>query len=294
MTEKPRRFCLTIWNDPKGKIPDGVRYAIYGREICPDTGRLHWQSYIELYKPQRFSWIKRRYGDDTMHIEESWGTRDEARDYCMKDKEFIEVGNWISGQGYRSDLQEVCDLLKNGTKLTEIIENVPRVYCQYRNGLKDIAAHYTQKQIPKWRPVEVILLTGPTRCGKTRMAMEEADYKIQGSEMQWWDGYDGEETILIDEYNNNVEIDKMLAFLEGYKKRLGVKGGHCWAQWNKIYITTNLRIDQLHANAKSAHREALFARFSKIVDFWDMGPSGPRVILETLDHFRNVVSGIEE
>lgn len=267
---KVRHYCVTFFHEPEQKtLPEGVRYAIYGKEICPTTGRTHWQSYIELTKPMRMAAIKKLYDDNTMHIELRRGTRDEARDYCKKDNNFIEVGDWISGQGARTDLKGLVAKMKDGTKLSEIMVDEPQLYCQYRNGLKDIAAEITKAAIPAFRNVEVELITGPTGCGKTRNAMEHATYKIQGTQLQWWQDYDGDKVICIDEYDNNLPITEMLSLLDGYKLRLNIKGSHTYAAWDKVYITTNLRIHELHSNAKPAHRDALFRRITKIVDLWD-------------------------
>jgi len=73
-----------------------VRYAIWQREICPDTGRVHWQGYIEFASPQRPTALKTaigvRRGDQRqrplrsgeIHWERRRGTREQARDYCRK------------------------------------------------------------------------------------------------------------------------------------------------------------------------------------------------------------------
>ena len=148
---------------------DKVRYFIAGEEICPKTGKLHWQSYVEFYKPQRLKGTKTIFNDTTVHIEKRQGTRDEARDYCKKDNKFTEYGTWIKGQGHRTDLETVTQELVDGKKkLSEIMLEQPKIYCQYRNGLKDIAANVTKKNTKSFRELEVVLLSGPTGCGKTR------------------------------------------------------------------------------------------------------------------------------
>jgi hypothetical protein len=93
-------------------------------------------------------------------------------------------------------------------------------------------------------------------------------YKIEGYNLSWWQDYCGEKIIVIDEYDNNVPITQMLNFLDGYKLRLNVKGSHTYAAWEEVHITTNLRLEELHANAKPAHRKAFFRRISEIRDFW--------------------------
>jgi len=263
-----RHYCLTFFKKPKEELPKDIRYAIYGKEICPETKTIHWQSYIEGKKPLRMAAIKKLYEDDTVHIEPRKGTRDQAREYCQKDKDFIEMGKWIKGQGHRTDLDNVVEQLKNGKKLKEIMTEQPKTYCQFRNGLKDIAAEISYKNIPNWRNVETILICGPTGCGKTRQAMEHATYKIQGTGLNWWQDYDGDENILIDEYDNDIRITELLALLDGYKLRLNVKGSHTYANWRKVYITTNLRPEQIHPNAKQAHKDALMRRITQIINLW--------------------------
>jgi len=269
LLKKPaRHWAATFWKKPDFK-PDEVRYMILGEEICPKTGKIHWQGYLEFYKPIRMTGVKNCFNDKTIHLGIRFKSRENARDYCKKDNKFEESGYWISGQGHRSDLFDVVEDLKNGKKISDIIEENPQIYCQYRNGLKDIAAHYSQKRVPKTRPVEVILLTGPTRCGKTRMAMAEKPFKMEGYKLKWWDGYDEEKCILIDDYNNDVNINVMLNLLDIYPLKLETKGSHTHAHWNKVYITTNLKLYEIHPNAKPEHRKAFFARCSKIINFWD-------------------------
>lgn len=266
---KSRHYALTFYTEPTCNLPNGVRYAIYGKETCPTTGNTHWQAYIELFNSQRPSFLKKAWNDNTLHHEMRRGTRDQARDYCKKENNFKEFGKWIKGQGHRTDLEEIGLALTSGeSTLTQIMENAPATFCQYRNGLKDLAALGTKKKTKKFRKLDVELITGPTGCGKTRYAMENADYRIQGTQLSWWQDYDGEEAICIDEYSNDVKITELLNLLDGYQLRLNVKGTHTYANWTKVYITTNLKIDEIHKEAKPAHRDALFRRITKISNLW--------------------------
>ena len=61
----------------------------------------------------------------------------------------------------------------------------------------------------------------------------------------------------------------MLALLDGYQVRLNQKGTHSYANWNKVFITTNLKPDELHSEAKPAHRDALFRRITIVVNYWE-------------------------
>lgn len=266
-----RHYAITFWEDPTETKNENIRYAIYGKEICPTTGKLHWQSYIEFHKPLRFSAIKKIYNQNNCHINEKYkgSTREQARDYCKKDGEYIEYGEWIKGQGARTDIKTVVDKLKDGKKMSELMIEQPGLYCQYRNGLKDINANIIKNKTKEWRDIEVILIAGPTGCGKTKTAMKDATYKIQGTQLSWWQDYDQEECICIDEYSNDVKITELLNLLDGYQLRLSIKGSHTYANWKKVYITTNLKINEIHSEAKQAHKDALFRRITTIIDHWE-------------------------
>lgn len=267
--EQARFWCFTAYKKPLSIENEKLRYIIFGEEVCPNTGRLHWQGYLECKNKQSMTAMKKILDDKTIHLEQKseFSTREQAREYCKKNNKFEEYGEFISGQGSRKDLHEIAKSLQNGTPLHEIMMNNPEIYCSYRNGLRDIAEHCLKVNSKEQREVEVILITGPTGVGKTYYAMNhcsEMPYKIQGEDLKWWDGYNGEKTIVIDEYNNDVGIGKMLGFLDVYQLRLDIKGSHTFANWNTVVVTTNLELYELHPNAKKRHREALFRRISKI------------------------------
>lgn len=245
---------------------------IAGEEVCPSTGLPHWQGYVELKKNQRMKAVKEALGDEKTHLEVRRGTRDEARAYCMKDGKWEEHGQWIKGQGHRSDLDDVASRLISGeTNLTTLMAEEPKLYCQYRNGLKDLAAEGIKRTTKVFRELEVEVISGPTGVGKTRGAIESVQgeyYKIEGDNMQWWDGYNQEETLIIDEYDNDLKVTKLLNILDGYQLRLSLKGSFTYANWKRVIITTNLTRGQLHGHAKEAHREALMRRITRWTDLW--------------------------
>lgn len=255
---------------------NGIRYIIIGEETCPTTNKTHWQCYIELYNSQRMSWIKKAYEDNTVHLEARRGTRLQARDYCKKDGKYTELGKWIKGQGHRTDLEEIAlSLISGESSLNEIMEHSPSTYCQYRNGLKDLSALGTKNKIKRDGEIEphVIVISGPTGKGKTHMAKHTygGEFMIKGKNLDWWQDYDGEKKVIIDEYSNNVSCDEFLN-LTGkryFPLRLNVKGSHTYAQWTTLIITTNLRKEQLHRNALEEHRNAMFRRIDEWIDLWD-------------------------
>jgi len=71
-----------------------VKYLVYGKEICPTTGTIHLQGFLQLSKKLRFSGVKKLLGDK-FHIEQAV-LPEFAAEYCKKDGEFNEFGTFIT------------------------------------------------------------------------------------------------------------------------------------------------------------------------------------------------------
>lgn len=96
----------------------------------------------------------------------------------------------------------------------------------------------------------VHILHGNTGTGKTRSVWERhavEDIFSFGDVDQWFDGYNGEKVILIDEVNYDP-VTRLLAgaslkwwnkFFDRYPMRLNVKHGSACHNAKAIYMTTN-------------------------------------------------------
>lgn len=224
-----RDYVFTSWKQPEFDRNE-FKYICWGKERCPDTDREHYQGFGVFVRTHRIPSAKRLLGaGGDAHFEVRRGTREQAREYCRKDGEFFEWGEL----GKRT----ISDLLKKGC-LTTIKNEDPLFYVRYHRGLEKLLLD--AKQRPSFRFVEVTWLWGPTGVGKTRKVMEMDNVYKLDSPYVWFDGYEEEDILLIDDYENNV-IPRgfMLNLLDGYKLRLATKGGHCWANWTKVFITSN-------------------------------------------------------
>lgn len=238
-----RDYCFTAWELPKPDF-DKCRYVCWGIERCPKTDKLHYQGFIIFSRTHRIPSAKRILGaGDKSHFEPRCGTREQAREYCRKDGDFHEFGQF---EGFTKE-----QLFKQ--PIGYLKENYPEFYCRYHKGLDRL-----QPKGDKWRDVETTVLWGLTGCGKTRRVMEMDDvYKIDPP-YNWWDGYEGEKILLIDDYKiGAIPRGQLLNLLDGYRLRLETKGSHTWALWNKVYITTNYNPE--------CWEEALLRRIKHIV-----------------------------
>lgn len=221
-----RCWCFTAWTLPK---PDesAYRYVCWGEEVCPKTDRRHYQGFIILNRTSRIPALKRILGSgDGTHCETCRGTRAQAREYCRKDGQFVEFGVF--------EALTVTEIIR--LPLDKIKEDYPLIFLRYHRGIEKLNAN----RGPSWREVSVTILWGPTGSNKTRTVMEMDDvYKIDPP-YTWWDGYQGEAILLIDDFRTGaIPRGMLLNLLDGYRLRLETKGSHTWALWSAVYITTN-------------------------------------------------------
>lgn len=83
-------WCFTSYEEEKPPYRDEwMRYLVFQQETCPDTGRTHWQGYLELLVKKRLSFFKEDAYYATPHFEKRRGTRAEAIAYCKKEESAV-------------------------------------------------------------------------------------------------------------------------------------------------------------------------------------------------------------
>jgi len=224
-----RDWCWTSFDTEKELVmdKDNVRYICFGVEKCPTTGRMHHQGFAIFSRtcrmPKAKLWIG---GGDKIHIEPKRGTREQARDYCKK-----EGGRFWEWGMFEPMTKEL--LFKQ--PIEYIKENHPEFFCRYHRGLEKL-----QSKGPSWRDVKVTVLWGQTGTGKTKEAVNCKSWFKLDPPYTWFDGYSGESRLIIDDFRTGlIPRGMMLNLLDGYRLRLETKGGHTWALWDEVYITTN-------------------------------------------------------
>lgn len=197
--------------------------------MCPTSGRLHYQGFIIFGgKTNRIPATKRIIGGgDDCHLEPRRGTRQEARDYCGKDGKFTEWGVF-EGITKEQLFKQPIGYLK---------EEYPEFYCRYHKGLEKLA---DVDNSPEWRDVNVTVLWGEPGTFKSRRARFGGDYFVLEEPFKWFDGYVNQKRLILDDFELGcISGKRMNRILDGYKYHAEVKGGHVWANWTEVYITTN-------------------------------------------------------
>lgn len=265
-----------------------IKYAIWQLERAPSTGKLHIQGYAEFPQPVRLQRAKEILGSENVHLEPRKGTADQAIHYCMKPVDGCEcdhcesekktptklVGPWTIGehtpQGSRTDLKSVTEAIKLGANLYEIVEHFTPTYIKYHNGLEKAMA-ILQRPKEYHKEIEVHVIYGPPGTGKTRKAVESSNFdNIYRLDLKhntgslWFDGYVGQEYLVIDEFRAQIKFSMLLQILDCYHMQVPVKGGRVWAKWNHVIITTNILPSKWYKWKDKTQKEALKRRINHV------------------------------
>ena len=92
------------------------------------------------------------------------------------------------------------------------------------------------------REVQVFVLWGRPGTGKTRIIFETYPNVWIASDptLQWFDGYEGQDTLLLDDYRGDAKSAFMLRLLDRYPLKVPVKGSFkAWLP-TRIFITSNI------------------------------------------------------
>lgn len=215
------------------KCKKQVKYYIYGYEIAPTTGTKHIQGYIYFHNQKKFKELKKIM--PKAHIEIAHGSVEQNIAYTSKDENIKEFGEKPE-IGKRNDLKNIKELVMNNTPVKDIIPIIDN-----NQQLSFMEKLMKYQPPPKTKPKLVKWYYGATGSGKTRKAIEEGkdDFYISMKNLQWWDGYTGQRTVIIDDFRKDFcTFHELLRILDIYPYRVNIKGSTLWLQADTIIITS--------------------------------------------------------
>jgi len=239
-----------------------MKYLVYQWEKCPNTGKRHAQGYVVFKRSIKLRPAQRLiHPEICMHMETPNGTHEQNRSYCTKEESRIEgpfeFGELpVSQQGKRTDLDDaISDFMNPKLPLTQVIKKHANAYVRYHKGFEKLRDRVDFEEVPKFRKLEVTVLFGVAGCGKSRWASNSESVfmlnKQNGS--TWWNYYDGEDTLIIDDFYGWLPYAEMLKTIDGYKQPLGTKGSFTVARWTKVFITSNVHPREWYSALAEKH-----------------------------------------
>lgn len=259
---RSKNWVFTSFNvttEPLVEQRHQIQYLVYGKEFCPTSKRAHLQCFVSFKVRTKFSTLKKWLPD--CHIEVMRGSIKEASDYCKKDNDFKEFGVMpASAEKGCNKFKEVISLAKSG-KITEIEDNHPGLYLRYKRTLE------TLKEFDKSELNGScgVWINGPPRSGKD-FAVRSLGDVFNKPLNKWWDGYGGEENILLSdvEPSHGCWLGYFLKiWADRYVYIAEIKGGSMKIRPKKIYVTSNFKMEEVFSGPIL---EALRSRFT-VYDF---------------------------
>lgn len=233
-------------------------FGIVGEETAPTTGTPHYHAYLEFPNPVSLTKLNKTF--PKAHFEKRKGTSKQARDYCAKDGAFFEKGE-ISNQGGRSDIKEACEAVIEGKSFKDIALEHPEAFTKYEKGLRALKAsqytHRTERPIVSWH-------WGQSGTGKTETAVRNHKTHYVKDCSIWWDRYEQEEAIIIDDFDGKWNFRDFLRLLDKNKYQGQYKGGYIPINSKYIYITCEYPPSEFW---QGNELEQVMSRLSKVIHF---------------------------
>lgn len=237
-----------IINELRRKLGENLKNYVVAEENH-ESGEPHRHVYLNLSNQIRTR--DSRYFDIRGYHGNYQGCRGVSAviRYCTKESDYtanFDISKYTSKPPNR---EEIGRELLEGKKVSELVIKYPKLLFGYKRLCDDIAKFRSdigmRREITNVRGTWIY---GPPGIGKSRKARTEFPKPIFIKQQnKWWDGYSGEESVLIDDF------DKMGSGLSHYLKIWAdryecygeVKGSTVYLNHLHIIITSNYSIEEI-------------------------------------------------
>ena len=244
-----KNWCFTINNptdDDMLPLQDNpkIKYIIVGKETGTE-GTEHAQGFLILHSNMRLTAIKKLL--PRAHLEMAKGSAQQAADYCKKDGDFTEQGELPLtrkqiGEAESERWKRIRTLATEG-KLEEIED---KIYVTHYRTLQAISKDHPRKQetLPE---LTNLWYVGESGTGKSRLARESNPGAYIKNCNKWWDGYNDEEVVIVEDIDNNHEVlgHHIKLWTDHYPFTAEIKGGSKVIRPKQIIFTSNFDISEI-------------------------------------------------
>lgn len=261
MVKDCRWWFVTMWDmnyDYAALIERGqIKYCyIGGLELTPKTNKEH--KHVLMYSHnskerniKSFNWLAKHINADTRPwVKDAKGSELEIESYSTKDDPGYAVGDKPT-QGMRSDLNLIKDAILKGKTVDEITIESPNIFHQYGRTLSKIEDIALRKKF-RTEMTTCTWIHGSTGVGKSHEVFQDYHpdtHYLYPRDNGWWDGYKGQETVIINEFRGEIQYSELLDLIDKWPKTVRRRGREPVPFLAKhIWITSSLPPEEVYFN----------------------------------------------
>ena len=250
--------------------------AVFQHETGATTGYEHFQCFLQMKSPMRFSTLKNHLTDagfGDAHIEPRHGSVEDCVAYCTKpdtradDPVYVGEIDMKDRQGRRSDLIAFREQILDGVPVQQVLlddTEAKAAHCtKWLNAFSEACAR--QEYGNKLRDVSVHYLYGAPGVGKTRYVYDrypfEDVYRVTDYAHPF-DEYDRHRVLVLDDYDSQLPWEQLLSYLDRYPVTLPARYHNHQACFDTVWIISNLPLTAQYPDITGARRLALLRRIT--------------------------------
>lgn len=290
-----------------------VSYIVYGDEVAPKTGTQHIQGYMWLSSQKRKADVIRLLRKGVfVGVPGKDKPPSYWSEYCQKDKtncvewgimptEQEHLAQVPAGQGTRCDLLELKRKIDDGALCDDLIEQEDHfsTFVVHKRFFVEYQAH-KRRRLDYHKP-QVYVLHGSTGTSKTKTAYAICGgykdvYTWQPGNGDWFDGYQGQDYVIIDEYRGQFKYATLLNLLDGYPNtRVQVKNGFVLWSPKVIVITAPTDPHAWYPNLDA--KDSLAQLMRRVTDVYDLdeveGKTGAEILVHNMCAQKTCVNEVQ-
>lgn len=257
-----------------------------------EQGTLHTHIYMSFRSAVRFSTVKKNF--PRAHIESVRGSVKDNIDYIKKQGKWAETSkSETSIEGSYEELGDrptenkgknpmYAELYKMVVEEELSNAEIIRINNDYLTMIDTITRLRTMFLQEKYKgtrrlELETIFVQGITGAGKSRTILDEYGdencYRVTDYSHPF-DSYQTEEVLVFEEFRSNIPISDMLNYLDIYPLVLPARYAQKQACYTKVFITTNLPLEEQYKEIQRINREswdAFLRRIHKVRVYYAKG-----------------------
>lgn len=164
--------------------------------------------------------------------------------YCIKEDQYITNMDLNK----KVTKEDIAKKILSGIKIVDIVQENPKYLFGYSRLKQDVQLFMldSRPEILLDRPCG-LWIAGPAGSGKSTIARTKFGDYYNKDASKWWDGYNGEETVICDDVDLSWKdvFNLFKIWADRYTFNGQTKGGFCGLRPRRLIVTSNRTLEEL-------------------------------------------------